>query len=109
MSMFLCLLDIVLELVRCSLESSLDRLLLNCQEPPWHSAAGGGRGNENVLPGDDAVGQAGLSPSGSGARSASSANPLKHVGKEKSSLQRRVANLQCWSVFFTCFVSMLFS
>lgn len=109
---FLCLLDIILEIVRCSFESSLDRLQAN--RPPPQTATWGRQGNENLLDSDDTVGQLRLSPSMDNARSVSpaicsEANPIRHVRQEKSSLQKRTRDLQCWSIFFTCFVSVLFS
>ncbi|CAK0815486.1 unnamed protein product, partial [Prorocentrum cordatum] len=39
----------------------------------------------------------------------SAASPWQLVGREKSSVRRRLADLQRWSVFFTCFVAVLFS
>jgi len=101
---FLLSLDTLFELIRCSKENRLDRL-------QSHSWATGQGGTSNLLSCDDSVGQVRLPPVVAGSRRSehSAASPWQLVGQEKSSVQRRLADLQRLSFFFTCIVAVLFS
>jgi len=112
----LCMLDIVWEFVRCTLESSLDRLQQDFR--PEAAVGGAGISNENLLNGQDS------SPMGSPSvrnedqlRMGSPGGPGSTVGgalgqgvrKEKASKQKRTNDLHFWSIVFTSFVAVTFA
>lgn len=112
----LCILDMAFEFVRCTLESSLDRLQADFQ-PDVSTPAG--QGNEGLLGSDPfaggLVGQARLdtgearevSPGGPASIGAGTLG--RGIRKEKASRQKRTSHLHRWSIVFTCLVSIVFS
>eukprot|EP00931_Biecheleriopsis_adriatica_P035267 TRINITY_DN20302_c0_g1_i2.p1 TRINITY_DN20302_c0_g1~~TRINITY_DN20302_c0_g1_i2.p1 ORF type:complete len:266 (-),score=35.63 TRINITY_DN20302_c0_g1_i2:36-746(-) len=108
----LCMLDIVWEFVRCTLESSLDRLQEDAKAQAMASAAGSvnllaNRQDDSPLgsPIDRPVDEHGSAQAG--------ASPVGTLGqgirREKVSKQRRTRDLHFWSLVFTAFVSITFS
>uniref|UniRef100_A0A7S2IQR8 Transmembrane protein n=1 Tax=Alexandrium andersonii TaxID=327968 RepID=A0A7S2IQR8_9DINO len=111
----MCLVDMGLELVRCSFESTLDRLQANFQP----GTGAGSPVNEGLLDGSsitDGFGQAvitsaeatEMTPSGT-AGSVTSGALGRGVGKMKELQKRRVSNLHFWSIVFAVMVSIVFS
>lgn len=111
MCVMLCVLDLVWETVRCSLEGSLDRLQADFQPETCGSVA---HVNANLL-GDDVEGVVGQLeedvPGPSAGRFASTAAGLLGHGirREKALKRKWTKDLHAWSIVFSCFVSVIFS
>mmetsp|Transcript_65487 Transcript_65487/g.202872 ORF Transcript_65487/g.202872 Transcript_65487/m.202872 type:complete len:265 (+) Transcript_65487:1-795(+) len=110
----LCIIDMTLELLRCTMESTLSRLQNDFQ--PGASTAG--MGNENLLGGSIAeglVGQAHMNGGdarelGAGRSASISTGTLgRGVSDIKEWHKRRVNNLHFWSIVFAVMVSIVFS
>lgn len=110
----LCVLDLYWECMRCSMESALDRLQRDFA--PFVSEEGVAT-NENLLQNQGPVGspQADLDEArnrgfGSPSPGGTAGGALgRGVRKEKEQKRRRTVDLHCWSIAFSCLVSVLFS
>lgn len=112
MCVVLCVLDVMFELIRCSLESQLDRLQADFRP---ELAAPAGQVNEGLL-GDElheGLGQPRVE--GSESRNVRRVaniieGTLGHgVRKEKALKQKRASDMHFWSIVFSCFVSIVFA
>mmetsp|Transcript_74054 Transcript_74054/g.130896 ORF Transcript_74054/g.130896 Transcript_74054/m.130896 type:complete len:211 (-) Transcript_74054:91-723(-) len=104
MCITLCVLDMVWECVRCTLESSLDRL----QQDSISQAIVSAGGNENLLAGQEFVGSPVVNENGqAGSLSFGSINLGIRI--EKQSKQKKVDDLQFWSILFTLLVAFIFA
>jgi len=117
MCVTLCMLDLVWEFVRCSLESSLDRLQTDFLPEAASADATSFMGDKSPFS-EGLVGQAqdgchgarevGLAPGCSSARISTGAIG-RGVRQEKAMKRKRTADLHFWSTIFTSFVSVVFS
>jgi hypothetical protein len=117
MCVLLCFLDLGWETVRCSLDSSLDRLQQDFKPEGATPNLAGGSGNEGLL-GDDPFCQGVVgSPVENRAQPEASpgrlgaivSGPAGHgVRKEKASRRKRTSDLHFWSLVFTACVSVIF-
>jgi len=111
----LCFLDLIWEFVRCTLESALDRM-----QSDFQPDAPAIQGNDSLLgdsspygegivgtPSVDARDIRDVSPSVSASISGGAIG--RGIRKEKAMKKKRTADLQFWSLVFTCFVSIVFS
>eukprot|EP00929_Paragymnodinium_shiwhaense_P058208 TRINITY_DN29149_c0_g1_i1.p1 TRINITY_DN29149_c0_g1~~TRINITY_DN29149_c0_g1_i1.p1 ORF type:complete len:227 (-),score=39.40 TRINITY_DN29149_c0_g1_i1:97-777(-) len=99
MCIVLSLLDVVFELVRCSMESQLDRLQRDFRPEANTPAA---TGNDSLLADGEAPvrhSQASLTASSLG----------QSIRREKAMKQRRTSDLHFWSIVFSCLVAIIFS
>jgi hypothetical protein len=107
----LCVVDLLWEFVRCSLESQLDRLQ---EEFSPEAGSGSGATNENLL-GDDLEVIGGNFAEeiernrGSSVASTSTGALGQGIRKEKAFKQKRTSDIQFWSIVFSCFVSVMFA
>lgn len=111
----LCMLDMAWEFVRCSLESSLDRL----QKDFSHDGSprlggnteegllGGGGGYNDGVVGSPAVNALESSPARGGSLSGGAVG--QGVRREKAMRRKRMSDLQFWSIVFTVSVAIIFS
>mmetsp|Transcript_88028 Transcript_88028/g.188894 ORF Transcript_88028/g.188894 Transcript_88028/m.188894 type:complete len:241 (+) Transcript_88028:120-842(+) len=110
MCVTLCILDLVWEFVRCSLESSLDRLQTEFL-PEGSSCMADGSPFAEGLVGQAHEGSArDLRELGAGGSARVSTGAIgRGVRQEKVMKRKRTADLHFWSTIFTCFVSVVFS
>mmetsp|Transcript_58729 Transcript_58729/g.157340 ORF Transcript_58729/g.157340 Transcript_58729/m.157340 type:complete len:250 (-) Transcript_58729:79-828(-) len=107
----LCCLDFAMEILRCSSESTLDRLQADSQS---REATPAGQGSDSLLGLDDRFCQGVVGQPRVHIADVQDGSPLpgslgRGVLKEKALRQRRAYSLQFWSVLFTCLVSLVFS
>lgn len=111
MCIALCIVDSVIELLRCSSESMLDRL----QEDFKNTQKGAGNTGEGLLGGG---GGDNVAVVGAPADSAAGREPVLHhrepalgrgMRRERDSARRRTAEFQNWSIIFSLIVSVMFS
>lgn len=107
MCVALCLLDMIWEMARCSMESQLDKL----QSEFRCDASAAAQGNEGLLndAGQDGVVQSQGLPVGSKIGSITGGAIGAAFKKEKATKQKRTKELHFWSIVFSCFVSIVFS
>mmetsp|Transcript_13735 Transcript_13735/g.39197 ORF Transcript_13735/g.39197 Transcript_13735/m.39197 type:complete len:242 (+) Transcript_13735:66-791(+) len=107
----LCLVDMSLELLRCTSEGSLNRLQHDFQPDGSPQACDGNAGLLDANSISEGLGQARLE--GGVERSPSAAIASGALGRGvrqlKASQQKRVSNLHFWSIVFAVMVSMVFS
>mmetsp|Transcript_128737 Transcript_128737/g.321211 ORF Transcript_128737/g.321211 Transcript_128737/m.321211 type:complete len:247 (-) Transcript_128737:230-970(-) len=114
MCVVLCLLDLAWEIVRCSLESSLDRLQQEFgTDGPSNILSN--NGNEGLLGespvSDGVVGSPSVMDGKTDASPARiSSGPLGHgVRREKAKRQKRTNDFHLWSIVFSSMVGVVFS
>lgn len=113
----LCFLDLSWEFVRCSLDSSLDRLQQDFKSEGASPNLAGGCGNEGLLGGatfnEGPVGSPTEQQAGNSTRAASISSAASPIGlgvrREKASRSKRTKDLHFWSLVFTASVSIVFS
>jgi len=108
----LCFFDLAWEIVRCSLESQLDRL--QDEFSPQAGCSASGPTNENLLGGDlEVFGNNMAQPTdrnrGSSMASTSTGALGQGIRKEKAFKQKRASDVQFWSIVFSCMVSVMFA
>lgn len=110
MCIILCLVDSVIEILRCSSESVLDRL----QEDFKNNQKGAGNTGEGLLGQTDDVAVVGAPADSAAGREPipSSYRELamgRGMRRERDSARRRTGEFQTWSIIFSLIVSVMFS